>query len=93
MEAIIAKIALGLVTAAIIGMVKMYSDGAVIKSKHTGLQKELNAHKRDVKADIAEIRSDHKSDILDIRNMIEDRFTKVEALIEKLYTYERTRPR
>jgi hypothetical protein len=93
METIIAKIALGLVSAAILGLIKMYSDLNVVKARHDGLQKELKSYKKDVKEDMTDIRSSHKTDIDNIRNLIEERFTKVEALIEKLYLYEMDKDR
>lgn len=60
---------------AVAGIIKLYSDHRVLKAEHKSLQYEVNELKNDIRA------SDDKLD---------KRFDKLEALIGKLYTFERS---
>ena len=60
---------------AVAGIIKLYSDHWVLKAEHKSLQYEVNELKNDIRA------SDDKLD---------KRFDKLEALIGKLYTFERS---
>jgi hypothetical protein len=88
MEELIAKIALGLVTTAIIALIKMYGDLRQVNTQHKNLQLEVNEHKRNTKEDFRHISSEHKNDFDHFKAEVSGRFDKIEKLIQKLYRYE-----
>lgn len=93
MEAVFLKIGLALIVPAIIALVKLYGDYRSLDTKHKSLQNEVSEYKKEAKEDLRMVSSDHKADIADFKKEIADRFTKLESLIEKLFTYDREQER
>ena len=87
MEELIGKIALGLIVPSIIGIIKLYTDHAVLKANHNSLQLELNEAKNEAKEDYKALRQEIKDDNKRIEDLFEKRFEKLEKLIESYFTW------
>ena len=81
------KIASGLIIPAILGLVKLYGDARVLKSKVEGLQLELNESKSEHKSDITSLRTKIDTEHDRMLNSFDKRFEKLEDLIEKYFTW------
>ena len=88
-ESALTKIALGLLIPAILGLVKLYTDHAVLRSKHGALQEELNETKREYKSDLSSLRTEISRDNGRMTDMFDKRFEKLEVLIERYFTWSR----
>lgn len=93
MEELIGKIALGLVGTAIMALIKMFSDLRVLQNRHDNLQLELNEHKRTTKEDTRELQREYKTEVNEFKKEINQRFDKIENLLERMYTFELDRGR
>ena len=93
MEELIGKISLGLVTTAIVALIKMFSDLRVAQNSHKNLQLEVNEHKRDTKDEFRELQREYKAEVNEFKKEINQRFDKIETLLERLYKFELDRNR
>ncbi len=72
------EIGLALIVPSIIGLVRLFMNHAVLKSKHDSLQNEVDQLKIDIKEQNRET-----------QNHFDKRFEKLENLIEKYFTWTR----
>jgi hypothetical protein len=79
------KVATGLIIPAILGIIKLYGDTRVLKSKLQSVQVELNESKNEHKTDIIHLRTkiDTKHDKL--VSSFDKRFEKLENLVENYF--------
>tara|TARA_R110001592_G_C12820021_1_gene718864 strand:+ start:351 stop:635 length:285 start_codon:yes stop_codon:yes gene_type:complete len=85
---VIYKVATGLIIPIILGLVKMYGDARVLKSKLESVQAELNEAKNEYKSDITHLRGkiDTKHEKLIVT--LDKRFEKLENLVENYFCHK-----
>jgi hypothetical protein len=88
MLAYLGAAAMGLAIPAVIAIVKLFIDHAVLRSKHNGLQLEVNEFKSVKSTEFNELKREVKEDIKTNMGDMLKRFDRLETLLERLLFQE-----